>query len=126
MEPPFDVFLSHNSRDKPVVREICESLRERGLRPWMDEEELIPGRDWQKALESILETVPTAAVFLGSSGLGPWEEREMRASLEQLVDRGAFVIPVLLPGAPAKPTLPLFLRAFTWVDLRGGLTREGI
>src|SRR5262249_51894474 len=44
----------------------------------------------------------------------------------QFVERGAFVIPVLLPGAPAKPELPLFLQAFTWVDLRGGLTREGI
>jgi tetratricopeptide (TPR) repeat protein len=126
MERPFDVFLSHNSRDKPAVREICAKLRERGLRPWLDAEELIPGRDWQKALESILATVPTAAVFLGSCGLGPWEEREMRASLQQLVERGAFVIPVLLPGAPAKPELPLFLQAFTWVDLRGGLHREGI
>jgi formylglycine-generating enzyme required for sulfatase activity len=28
------------------------------------------------------------------------------------------VIPVLLPNAPTKPELPLFLRQFTWVDFR--------
>ena len=26
----FDVFLSHNSKDKPVVRQIAAKLRERG------------------------------------------------------------------------------------------------
>jgi hypothetical protein len=30
------------------------------------------------------------------------------------------VIPVLLPGAPTKPELPLFLHNRTWVDLRQG------
>ena len=33
----FDVFLSHNSKDKPV-RQIAAKLRERGITPWLDEE----------------------------------------------------------------------------------------
>jgi hypothetical protein len=28
------------------------------------------------------------------------------------------VIPVLLPDAPDKPELPIFLKAMTWVDFR--------
>ena len=36
------------------------------------------------------------------------------------------VIPVRPPGAPTRPVLPLFLTQFTWVDLRGGLTEEGL
>ena len=36
------------------------------------------------------------------------------------------VIPVLLPGAPASVKLPLFLEEFTWVDLRNGLTKDGL
>ena len=35
-------------------------------------------------------------------------------------------IPVLLPGAPEAPELPLFLRSLHWVDLKGGLSEEGI
>ena len=42
------------------------------------------------------------------------------------MDRRLPVIPVLLPDAPARPELPLFLRAFTWVDLRIGLTDDGL
>lgn len=72
MAPLFDVFLSHNSQDKPIVREIWKMLRERGIRPWLDEEELIPGRDWQEDLEEIVRTVPAAAVFVGQDGTRGW------------------------------------------------------
>jgi tetratricopeptide (TPR) repeat protein len=122
----YDVFLSHNSKDKPAVREIAELLRARGLRPWLDVDELIPGRPWQEALEEIIGTCRTAAVLVGQSGIGPWQEPEMRGCLDEFVRRKLPVIPVLLPGAPRKPRLPLFLRAFTWVDLRAGLTSEGL
>jgi len=50
----------------------------------------------------------------------------MRACLSQFVKRKLPVIPVLLPGTPAKPELPLFLQSFTWVDLRDGLTDLGL
>ncbi len=125
-EAEFDVFLSHNSRDKPLVRELYKTLIAYDLRPWLDEEELVPGRAWQDALEQIITTTKTAAVLYGPTGLGPWEEPEMRACLNQFVRRKLSVIPVLLPGAPKEPDLPLFLQAFTWVDLRDGLTDEGI
>ena len=38
----FDVFLSHNSKDKPVIRHIGEALKGRGLRVWLDEWALVP------------------------------------------------------------------------------------
>jgi len=122
----YDVFLSHNSKDKPAVREIAEALRIREIVPWFDVLDLIPGRPWQEALEKIIKTCRTAAVFVGRSGIGPWQEPEMRGCLDEFARRKLPVIPVLLPGAPRKPRLPLFLRAFTWVDLRTGLTSEGL
>ncbi|MCP4655880.1 MAG: toll/interleukin-1 receptor domain-containing protein [bacterium] len=99
----FDVFLSHNSKDKPAVRALAEALRARGLKVWLDEWELIPGRPWQEALEEIIETVPCTAVLVGEAGLGPWEIPEMRAALSEFVKRGSPVIPVLLPGAQDAP-----------------------
>ena len=39
----FDVFLSHNSKDKEVVREIAERLRADGLRVWLDDWQIRPG-----------------------------------------------------------------------------------
>ena len=32
----FDVFLSHSSHDKPIVREVAERLKRDGLRVWFD------------------------------------------------------------------------------------------
>ena len=125
-EVRFDVFLSHNSKDKPTVKQLAEELKNRGLRVWLDEWELVPGRPWQEALEEIIETTKTAAVLVGKDGMGPWEMPEMRGCLTEFVSRKMPVIPVLLPGTPKKPKLPLFLKQFTWVDLRSGLTKDGI
>lgn len=122
----FNVFLSHNSKDKPAVRQIAEVLKQRGLKVWLDEWELVPGRPWQDALEEIIQTTLTAAVLVGKDGLGPWEIPEMRGCLSEFVNRKLPVIPVLLPNAPNQPDLPLFLKQFTWVDLRSGLTKDGL
>jgi hypothetical protein len=126
MSESFDVFLSHNGKDKPAVRQLAEALRQHDLKVWLDEWELVPGCPWLKALEEIIRTTRSAAVLVGRDGLGPWEIPEMWGCLSEFVKRNLPVIPVLLPGAPIKPELPLFLHAFTWVDLRGGLTKEGL
>jgi len=122
----WDVFLSHNSEDKPVVRELALKLKERGLRVWLDEWELIPGRPWQEALEVMVEQASTVAVLVGSEGIGPWQIAETRAFLAEFVNRGSPVIPVLLPGAPSRVDLPIFLRAFTWVDFRDGISSDAL
>jgi len=114
----FDVFLCHNSEDKPGVKEIGERLKERGILPWLDEWELRPGLPWQRSLEEQIAQIKSAAVFIGQSGIGPWQQLELEAFLREFVERGCPVIPVLLENAPKKPKLPLFLKGMTWVDFR--------
>ncbi|MFY9825141.1 MAG: tetratricopeptide repeat protein [Thermoanaerobaculia bacterium] len=126
MSETFDVFLSHNSKDKPIVRQIGEALRARGLEVWFDEWSLIPGRRWIPELEKAIQTTKSAAVLVGGDGFGRWEQPEYEGALSEFVERGLPVIPVLLPGAPAGIKLPLFLKGFTWVDLRSGITEDGL
>jgi hypothetical protein len=114
----FDVFLCHNWADKPAVKKIAQSLIARGIVPWLDEWELPPGRPWQPLLEQQIANIKSAAVFVGSAGIGPWQEQEINGFLRQFVRRSNPVIPVLLENAPATPALPLFLEAMTWVDFR--------
>jgi hypothetical protein len=121
-----DVFISYSRADQAVAAEIVQLLHARGLRPWFDKEQLIPGGLWQEVLEDTLGTVRCTAVLIGSGGVGPWQRPEMRVAIDESVRRGLPVIPVLLPGSPKQPALPLFLRGFTWVDLRGGLTKDGL
>jgi WD40 repeat protein len=122
----FDVFLSHNSRDKPAVRQLRDRIVEHDLAVWFDEDQLRPGIPWQQLLESGIKNSRSVAVLVGKDGIGPWENEEMRAALQLAVKDGRPVIPVLLPGLTAPPELPLFLSNRTWVDLRAGLTDDGV
>ncbi len=40
----YDVFMCHNSKDKPEVKVIGERLKEHGILPWLDESELRAGQ----------------------------------------------------------------------------------
>ncbi len=111
----FDVFLCHNWDDKPAVRRLAQQLRDRGLRPWLDERELRPGLPWQSAVEDVIAGIPAAAVIVGSE-VGPWQDQELAAFLRQFIKRRCAVVPVLLPGADPLD-LPVFLDGLTWVDL---------
>jgi len=123
--PPFDVFLSHNSKDKPAVIALARRLEANGVKVWLDAWELRPGHPWQEALEQIIKTTRSAVVVFGPAGIGPWEDMEMRACLDGFVKRRQPVIPVLLPGCPKTPVLPLLLEQFTWVDCREGREDDG-
>jgi len=46
-ETRYDVFLSHNSADKPAVEELARRLVKEGIQPWLDKWNLIPGEPWQ-------------------------------------------------------------------------------
>jgi len=121
----YDVFLIHNSSDKPLVEKLAVRLEDEwGLKPFLDKWRLVPGEGWVEALEDALDRSATYAVFLGPHGLGPWATEEMRAALNKCVsDRSRRVIPVLLPGANPKDdeTLSGFLGGLTWVNFRGGI-----
>ena len=114
----FDVFLCHNSKDKREIKTIARELQAQGLSPWLDEWELRPGLSWQELLEEQIKRIHSATVFVGSDGIGPWQNREMRAFLSEFVDRRCPVIPVLLANTPSQPVFPPFLNTMTWVDFR--------
>jgi len=121
--PRYDVFLSHNSQDRPAVDLLARRLMdEAGLQPFLDQWHLVPGEPWQEAIEEALEQSETVAVFVGPSGVSPWHNEEMRAGLDRAV-RGrddVRVIPVLLPGADPD-AVPSFLSRRTYIDFRPGL-----
>jgi len=125
----FHVFLSHNSADKSQVEELAKRLKRKGIQPWLDKWNLIPGDPWQDAIEEALDSCRTCAVFIGPSDISPWQHQEMRAAISRRVSerqRHFRVIPVLLPGAERgkRGDLPDFLRLNTWVEFRRTLDDE--
>jgi hypothetical protein len=61
------VFLCHASQDKPIVRELYQRLLAEGwIDPWLDEEKLIPGQDWDMEIEKALETADAVILCLSN------------------------------------------------------------
>ncbi len=114
----FDVFLCYNSQDKPEVEAIANQLKQKGLKPWLDEQELRPGFSWQESVEDEIKKIKSAAVFVGGHGLGHSQEREIRALISQFIDRKCPVIPIFLASAPEEFEFPPLLKDLKGVDFR--------
>lgn len=112
----YDVFLSHNSRDKPRVRKLAERLRDAGLRVWFDEWVIKPGDDIYLAIEHGLEAARVQVLCLSPEALGSdWVTLERSTVLfRDPTNAGRLFVPLLL----ADCTLPDTLRRYKYVDFR--------
>ena len=117
----FDVFLAHNTEDKPQVRKIAQELKQRNLKPWLDEEQIPPGRPFQDHIQKAIQSVKSAAIFIGPTGLGKWQIMELRSLIAKLVEADIPVIPVLLPQVQGIPDDLDFLKQLNWVSFANGL-----
>ena len=66
----FDVFLSHSSKDKAVVRDVAERLRKDGLRVWLDEWVLRPGDSIPAKIEEGLEQSRVLVLCMSAQAFG--------------------------------------------------------
>jgi hypothetical protein len=120
-QPEFDVFLAHNSIDKPFVKYIAQRLRRSRLKPWLDEEAILPGQIIQEEIQKVILQIKSAAIFIGKHGLGRWQKVELRSLYTQCVEKGIPVIPVLLPDADEFPSELVFLKEHKWVMFTTGI-----
>jgi hypothetical protein len=114
----FDAFLCHNVQDTPLVLTVAEQMLQQGLLPWLDVWEAPPGKLWQMILSEDFERCKATVVFVGQSGIGPWQNIEIQAMLDDFTRRNRPIIPVFLPGTGQIPAIPPFLRTYTSVDMR--------
>jgi WD40 repeat protein/GTPase SAR1 family protein/RNase P subunit RPR2 len=112
----FDVFLSHNSRDKARVRRLAERLRGAGVRVWFDEWIIRPGDDIYLNVERGLEAARTLVLCLSPAALGSdWVGLERSTVLFRDPSNAARrFIPLLL----ADCDLPDAIRRYKYVDFR--------
>ena len=113
------VFLCHASQDKPIVRELYNRLIAEGwLDPWLDEENLLPGQDWDMEIEKAVETADAVLVCLSNNSVTKegFIQKEMRLILDVALEKLAesiFVIPLRLEDC----VVPRRLRNWQYLDL---------
>ena len=108
-----DIFLSYNSSDRQLVQDFRELLLKRQVSTFFDRANLHVGLSWFDDLQDSLNKARAVAIFIGKSGLGTWQKREMALALDRQAreekDKQGFpVIPILLPGA-VLDDVPSFL-----------------
>jgi hypothetical protein len=114
----FDVFLAHNSKDKTFVGRVAYYLRRRGIVPWIDQDQIAPGHQFQQQLQHAICKVSAAAIFIGPHGVGPWQNFELQSFVAICVKKKIPVIPVLLPGQKAIPRRLPFLNNLNYVTFK--------
>src|SRR6188508_913511 len=73
----FDVFLSHSSKDKAVVRPLAERLRKDGVRVWFDAWDIKPGDSIPAKIEEGLEHSRVLVLCMSGNAFGPdWAQLE--------------------------------------------------
>ncbi|SET60600.1 Tetratricopeptide repeat-containing protein [Nitrosospira multiformis] len=127
MNYQYHAFISHNSADKPAVESIAAALVAQGLHCFLDKWDILPRDQWLRNLENGLTESQTILIFIGTQGVGPYQQAEADAALRrQIQQRQDCVIPVLLPGASPEDLakLSIFLQgtnALRFHDLKDPL-----
>lgn len=92
------IFLSHSSKQKPLVREIKKALPDH-IVSWIDEERLIFGDDFPKVLEeTIRRETDYLLLFVDVSALAStWVRREVEWALQAEKDfQRTILLPILI------------------------------
>lgn len=69
VSPLLRVFLCHSSKDKPTVRTLYHRLREDGIAPWLDEEDLLPGQNWQMEIPKAVQSSDVVIICLSRDSI---------------------------------------------------------
>ncbi len=106
----YDVFLSHSSKDKDIVRAVAERLRDDGLRVWFDEWKIRAGDSIPAKIDEGLEHSRVVAFCMSENAFGSeWVTLERYTpQFRDPQNRERRFIPLRLDKAPIKGSLAQF------------------
>lgn len=112
------IFLCHSSNDKPAVRKLYQQLLGEGFAPWLDEEDLLPGQDWQREIPKAVKNSDVVIVCLSRNSISKsgYVQKEIKHALDladELPEDTIFIIPLRLEDC----RVPERLARWHWVNI---------
>jgi hypothetical protein len=140
-------FLCHAQEDKDHVRKIYDRLLDADVEPWMDEQNLLPGQNWEGEIKNAIKNTDAILVFLSeaSTSKSGYVNSEISQALDVAREQPAgriFLIPARLEPCQVPSRLAdiqyvdyfnsnghdrliLALQALaTWLNQRGSIVRS--
>ena len=113
MPQDFDVFISYSSADNTWVQNLRTALTVKGIRVWLDKDQIRPGDLFVDALETGISSAKCVALVVSpNSTHSGWVKEEYHRAL--VLHEQVRLIPILLRDAE----LPGFLTSRKWIDFR--------
>ena len=112
------IFLCHAKEDKEHVRDLYRQLKAAGYHPWLDEEDLLPGQDWDLEIRRAIRGSGFFLACLSKASIDKrgYVHKEIKMGLDeldQMPEGKIYLIPVRLEECK----VPDRLESRHWVDL---------
>ena len=113
------VFISYAKEDIKIANKIFYELKNEGLSPWIDHENLLPGQNWK---DTIIKAIKESAYFIALLSINSINKRgfvqkELKIALDILdecSDSDIFLIPIRIDTCEPSSEK---LKEIQWVDL---------
>jgi hypothetical protein len=105
------IFISHATKDDKFVSELSQKLEEAGSYTWVDHFHILPGADWDSALEYALDASDALIVVLTPDAN---QSLVVKAEWSYFGESGKKLYPIILNDT----SLPFRLHVLQYIDFR--------
>ena len=124
MSSKAQMFISYAHSDRPAVKNIYARLLKMPLvRPWMDEKDILPGKDWEAEVRRAIRESQFVLLCLSMNAISHRGvlQKEIKLALDQLGEKlegDVFLIPTWIQAGPIpSDKMPDSLRKLHWLNL---------
>jgi hypothetical protein len=114
---PFDVFISHSSKDAQAASAIKQYLQTRGIRCWKAPDDIVPGESWPNAILRALENCHAMVLVWSSHSTA---SGEVSKELTLAMRNNLTVIPFRIQDIKASGDWEYHLANTHWMDAFSG------
>jgi TIR domain len=112
-QPGAHVFVCYARDDEGFVLDLAAKLKERGIPIWIDQTDIPPGANWDKAIDKALHDCASFLIVLSPAAI---QSSEVTGELRTALDERKPIVPVLLEKCP----IPRQLKNIQYVDFTSG------
>lgn len=110
---PFDVFVSHSSKDRLVANALCARLEAAGIRCWIAPRDIVAGTSYG---ESIIEAIHSVKVMVLVLSANANSSGHIPKEVERAVSNGVAILPFRIEDVPPGKSLDYFIGSVHWLD----------
>ncbi|MBC8447787.1 MAG: TIR domain-containing protein [Chloroflexi bacterium] len=112
------IFISYAREDEDKARALYGELKSRGYQPWIDKEDILPGKEWDLTIRQRLRESDFLVVCLSRKAITKrgYFQKEIRMALDiaqEMPEGSIFLIPARLEATKVPESIAMY----QYVDL---------